>query len=917
MSQGTPGPVDGLQRRDVLKHTGVGVAAAAGLPAAATAQEGPPDDRGRGEGPPARAVLTVTPEQPAPGDSVTLSGANSKPSGDADAIETYAFAVRTGDGDVVFETEGESATATVTLPSAGEYVASLSVTDSAGDSDETARAIRITFPRDLLNPRARNAGHAWDRGYRGRADRTVLLPDTGFDARHGDLGPWSGVRVNFSDGLSVTAGADSLGDVTPPDSGSIPELVGWLRAGSDPELPRDTGGHGSHCAGIMTGTGRARVLDTETLLERWPFDEESSVGGDPVEREVVVPAEAAGRELFVAIEGRWLDVSLVAPDGSVLASGTTQVNAAEHAAGSLNEDDYGERTVLTADAVHDPGAGEAARTYRVVVAPNGNSPSGSGELRRGAASVVTERGTALAADGDVKAADVTGGLVDDGAPAVHPGVAPRQSVVATPNTFAPTTGTSPVLQAVADDAARFVEAFEPRAISMSWGQPVGAPTAAVQTPADTVHETISRLARAGLVSCHAVANLPGTPTGGNDTVSGAPEAVSVVRTDHLSGIGADSSGGLATVSDDGEVHRTPDVCAYGQRERSVQAQLDTEPGAYGSVGGYTNKTGTSMAAPSTAGLAALVMQAMEEDGPAGLELPAPSALFEAGRTEADRLAWTLRAKATLLATATTTAFNALPWHGDQQPTYAPGQRDPFEGFGRLNHGAAVDAVSRNLAADPDERGVDTPPSEGSAGEAPPGADGERDAADLAVLGLGVPDDEQAAAGYITGPGDYEIDVAFEGYAGRDADLTTGAPHLDVVVYDARSPAGVDGGTPTGTPTIVAETRGVSSPDATLSVSLDEGDVYQVVVKLVSVPGDGARQLAGTDVGLPAGGDGLLFNGADVRATIALEVDGGASGGPDEPDEADPEADVAGIGPGGRPDGVPTDQATGPARLVDR
>jgi hypothetical protein len=239
-----------------------------------------------------------------------------------------------------------------------------------------------------------------------------------------------------------------------------------------------------------------------------------------------------------------------------------------------------------------------------------------------------------------------------------------------------------------------------------------------------------------------------------------------------------------------------------------------------------------------------VMQAMEEDGPAGLDLPSPEGLFAADQSEADRLAWTLKAKAALLSSASTTAFNALPWHGDQAPVYAPDERDPYEGFGRLNHGAAVDAVSRDLT---DETVVD-------------------------LLGLDVPDDEQAAAGYLMGPGSFEVSVDFLGYEGTDDTLAQGAPHVDLFVYDALEPEGIDEAPRTGTPNLVASSAGLEGRDSSVTVRLEEGDVYTVVAELVSVPGDGAAQLADTPADVPRDAPDILFNGADVQAAIETDVE---------------------------------------------
>jgi hypothetical protein len=82
------------------------------------------------------------------------------------------------------------------LKAAGLGVAGVAALDpaaarEAAEADRRGRGDgpREEFPRQLLNPRTRNAALAWRRGYRGRADRTVGITDTGVDGRHGDVGP--------------------------------------------------------------------------------------------------------------------------------------------------------------------------------------------------------------------------------------------------------------------------------------------------------------------------------------------------------------------------------------------------------------------------------------------------------------------------------------------------------------------------------------------------------------------------------------------------------------------------------------------------------------------------------------------------------------------------------------------------------
>jgi len=63
-----------------------------------------------------------------------------------------------------------------------------------------AAASSSEYDDQFLNWRVREAMQAWDRGYRGRPDRTVALTDSGIEARHPDLGPWNGVRATIRNG---------------------------------------------------------------------------------------------------------------------------------------------------------------------------------------------------------------------------------------------------------------------------------------------------------------------------------------------------------------------------------------------------------------------------------------------------------------------------------------------------------------------------------------------------------------------------------------------------------------------------------------------------------------------------------------------------------------------------------------------
>jgi hypothetical protein len=721
--------------------------------------------------------------------------------------------------------------------------AGASAAEQSGDGEDAQTA----FPLELLNPRVRSAAHAWKRGYVGRPDRALSLTDSGVDGRHGDVGPWNGVRtINGEEDLELASDHeeyDSVEDVELPDRDELPEMVAWHD--TNLKRPRDTNGHGNSVSSIMQGSGRAWSLHPDSFLESFAFDGEGpqTVGtSETVERAFDVPDGV--EELFVGVAGNALAVTLLGPDGQELATATVAPPEFREILGNTGSSQIGSgswdsgRETMSAKTVDSDGQ----YTLRV----ESSSPADSvttPELRQAAVTEVVKEGTDIPEEGGMDSPE------DPSVPAgaelstasgrnVHPGDAPGYSLVA-----APGTGT---LKPIATHAETYARKFGVRVVNQSWGSPFGVPTAAVQSPIDTVYQDVAKIARAGMISVHAVANQPGLPTGGNDSGSGAPETISCVNVTSLYGINTSSSGGLATVTEDGQVFRTPDVCAIGSNEVSANTPANTGDGEYGVLEEYTSGTGTSYAAPSVSGLSGLVMQAMEEDGPEGLDLPSPEGMYE-NNDEQDRLEWTLKAKSAVLATASTTAYNALPWHGDQLPIYTPGWRDPYEGFGHINHGAAVDAVSRDLT------GAEAPTRE--------------------ELGLYVPDDEQSAAGYITGKGEYTVSVSFEGYEGADAGLTQGDPHVDLFVYDALSPEGVGDDNPeTGTPVEVARSLGTDGPDGSVTVSLEADDVYTVVVKLVSVPGDGTERLPEPVVdALPSDASGFLFNGADVRAKLNLDV----------------------------------------------
>lgn len=758
----------------------------------------------------------------------------------------------------------------------------------------------------FLNWRALEARHAWDRGYRGRPDRTIALTDSGLDSRHPDLGPWNGVQAFIEDdqvkltkpdendlervetgdtesfsgtmgpgtfatgeekyhefttpngveeldaSLSWSPYVDNSNDlefrldeyvegqwetvdraasadmpetirasVTPDRQyrfvieaylnttseyeingtyfkyegerttydGSVvfedvdgtptaetPKTVGWYDAGSRYgfyDRPRDENGHGTHCASIMGGSGRASAVDPDAVKTDEPRTALSAVTGNYLAYEV--DAEA-GTGVFGSAFGELIEVVIEGPDGETRKRTTF-------------DSDEGVQDNVTAVAPADQSG-----AYTVYVR------TAEGELATSA--YVDSVAAGAFSDPDSTAADRTGEA--DG---FHSGLAPNQSLTCLQGLSAPT-------EDLGRHAEEFADLFNMRAVNMSWGYVGGLPLGAAAGTLDRIPARIKEIADAGVLTVAAAGNAA-TPANGNGSPAVADEAISVVATGPLDGISGYSSGGIGGVDEeDYDTYMKPDVTAPGGyvsdlANAAKNGVADESEDEQAPIRDYTGKAGTSMASPYTNGIAGLVAQAMEEDAPAALSLSEPAAT---GFNDVMRL------KGVLLATASETALTAAPYHRAKAPTYDFGGRDPYEGFGRVNPGTAIDAVTREF-------------TEGThSGE----------------FGLNVPEDERAVAGYVRcGRGAFDVDVEFSHYSGGDQGATKGDPHIDLFVYDAENPA------ENGEPNIVAREAGLQG-DPSISATTDESKYFIVVAKLVNVPG--------------------AVNGDDVQAHIDLSFE---------------------------------------------
>ncbi|MDG5821033.1 S8 family serine peptidase [Natronococcus sp. A-GB7] len=752
----------------------------------------------------------------------------------------------------------------ITTTTRRKFVAGTSALVGAGLLGAGAGVSTVGASEDVdtafANVRVREALHAWNRGYRGRADRTLALADSGTDSRHPDLGPWSGATVSTEDGFEIDGNpfANTGGSTT----SNTTKLVAWhndFDRYGEYSRPRDSNGHGTHVASIMAGTGRASGFDGSRYQEDEPRT--TLVLGDTLSYEVDAEAHSG---VFASVYGELVEIAIEGPDGEEITTSSDLVGT------SLEEN-----IVAQTPTVHDDGE----ETYTVHVRAQEGELVSSGTVER------------VAVGAFVDPTDTVGDRTDDGDRSMHAGIAPDAGIVSLSGLGDPTLE-------MGDYAEEFAEELNVRAVNMSWGYVGGIPLGAAGGRLDDVPEAIGNLADAGILSVAAAGN-DATPASGNAAPAVVREAISVVATGARDGISAYSSGGIAGIDEHDEPFMKPDVTApggtlnvpdiaalQGEPEEEVTeaepddaaasaelepvAELDevdesdlepktafddaitgpvdyevdladsvldtlgdvsldtslesplaganTEGDGSDGVRDYTGKAGTSMAAPSVAGISGVVAEAMEFDAPEAIALDEPA---DADRDDVFRL------KTTLLATASETALTAAPYHRAKAPRYTHGGRDQFEGYGRANVGPAIDAVTRDLTDD----------------------------AVSGTVGLAVPEDERAIAGHVrvSDPGEIDAEVAFSHYSGGNASATKGDPHVDLFCYDAQNPD-----EQTGDPTIVDSDAGIEG-DAAVSTTVSPDDlednggerVFYVVAKLVNVPG--------------------LVNGFDCRAHLDLET----------------------------------------------